>query len=576
MSEVAESQVAGGELGGGARHAQAAGDRPWSAVGVVIVVTTALALALRVYYQSTRAGFLLGVTEYDDGPYFGSALRLAAGVLPYRDFVIVQPPGITLLLTPVALVARVTGTATGMEMARILTTAASGAGVVLAGLLVRRYGTLAVLITCGAMAVHPESIAAAHTVLVEPWLVLFCLIGALALFQGDHFARGRRLVWAGVAFGFAGAVEAWAIVPVIVAILLLLPGPPNVAGQQRPGRAARLRGALGRAGPFAAGVAAGFLVPVLPFAALAPRQFYDSVIVAQIQRVSPARAPVWGRLANILGILSPTPGQETTVLVIAIVTGVLIAGAVLAAWRVTREPPPLLERFVVLTSALVVVMFCLADQFYYHFIAFLVPFLAASIALPISRLLAAPKAGQAPGGGPRARPAGARMVLWWVAAGLSAAAIVFVTVTQFQAESVRTFTIGPAPRAIEYLIPPGACVLTDQASMTIVANRFYSDVPGCPQMVDGLATDLALSGGEKPSEGAGYVPAVAAVWRQAFAHAQIVLLSHNNTGRIAWTAALRAYFAANFVELHSPWKQTTLYKRKGFDLRKTRPGARRR
>jgi hypothetical protein len=89
-------------------------------------------------------------------------------------------------------------------------------------------------------------------------------------------------------------------------------------------------------------------------------------------------------------------------------------------------------------------------------------------------------------------------------------------------------------------------------------------------MVDGLATDLALSGGEKPSDGAGNVPAVAAVWRQAFAHAQIVLLSHNNTGRIAWTPALRAYFAANFVEVHSPWKQTTLYKRKGFDLRKTR------
>jgi alpha-1,2-mannosyltransferase len=570
VSGIAKSQVAGGALGG-ARHARSAGKRPFTAVGVVIVVTTALALALRVYYQSTRAGFLLGVTEYDDGPYFGSALRLAAGVLPYRDFVIVQPPGITLLLTPVALVAREIGTAHGMELARILTTAASGAGVVLAGLLVRRYGTLAVLITCGAMAVHPESIAAAHTVLVEPWLVLFCLIGALALFDGDGFARGRRLVWAGVAFGFGGAVEVWAIVPVVVAILLLLPR-PAVPGEEPPGLVARLRGAPGRAGPFAAGVAAGFAVPVLPFVILAPRQFYDSVVVAQILRVTPARTAVWGRLADMLGIVNPTAGQETVVLVIAIVVAVAITAAAAAAWLVSHRPPPLLERFVVLTSALVIIMFCLADQFYYHFIAFLVPFLAASIALPVSRLLTAAR----PASDPPARPAQARRVMWWFTAGLSAVAIVFVAVTQFQAESVRAYVIGPAPRAIEYIIPPGACVLTDQVSMTILANRFYSDVPGCPQMVDGLATALALSNGKKPQDGAGYVPAVAAVWRQAFARAQIVLLSHNNTGRIAWTPALKAYFAANFIELKSPWKQVTLYKRKGYDLHKARAAAKHR
>jgi alpha-1,2-mannosyltransferase len=541
VSEVVESQVAGGGPGAG-RHARAPARRPRAAVIAVIAVTTALALALRIYYQSTRAGFLAGVTEYDDGPYFGSALRLAAGVLPYRDFFMVQPPGITLLMTPVALVARVTGTGIGMELARVLTTAASGAGVVLAGLLVRRYGTLAVLVTCGIMAVHPESIAAAHTVLVEPWLVLFCLIGALALFEGDGLARGWRLAWAGVAFGFGGAVEAWAIVPVVVAVLLFLPK-------------------VKRAWPFAAGVAAGFGVPVLPFAALAPRQFYDSVIVAQLQRVTPARTPVWGRLANILGIVNPTPGQETTVFVISVLAAVLVVAAVVAAWLVSHRPPPPLERFVVLTTALVVVMFCLADQFYYHFVAFLVPFAAMSIAVPLSRLLAIVPSG----GRPRAR----RLVRSLTAV-LAGVAVVFVAVTQFRAESVHANVIGPAPRLVERVIPPGACVLTDQASMTILANRFYSDVPGCPQMVDGLATDLALSHGRKPSSGAGKVPAVAAVWRQAFARAQFVLLSPNNAGRIAWTPALRAYFNANFVPVNSYWKRVALYKRKGLKLHRGR------
>ena len=75
------------------------------------------------------------------------------------------------------------------------------------------------------------------------------------------------------------------------------------------------------------------------------------------------------------------------------------------------------------------------------------------------------------------------------------------------------------------------------------------------------------------SDGAGYVPAVAAVWREAFSHAQLVLLSHNDAGRIAWTPALKAYFAANFVQLHSPWHHVTLYKRKGFDLQRARAAA---
>ena len=65
---------------------------------LIIIGMTLLALAVRLYYF-TRPGYLLGVTEYDDGSYFGSAVRLVHGSMPYRDFVLVQPPGITLLMT---------------------------------------------------------------------------------------------------------------------------------------------------------------------------------------------------------------------------------------------------------------------------------------------------------------------------------------------------------------------------------------------------------------------------------------------------------------------------------------------
>ena len=115
---------------------------------VIIAVAALLALALRLY-QLSRPVFLLSVNEYDDGPYFGSAVRLVNGDLPYRDFLIVQPPGITLLMVPVALVSKATGTAWGMAIGRILTALAGAVAVALAGLLVRHRGALATVIVCG-------------------------------------------------------------------------------------------------------------------------------------------------------------------------------------------------------------------------------------------------------------------------------------------------------------------------------------------------------------------------------------------------------------------------------------------
>jgi alpha-1,2-mannosyltransferase len=142
--------------------------------GWVIVATTALALGLRLW-QLRSPGHLLGVTEYDDGVYLGAALRLVHGVLPYRDFVLVQPPGLILIMTPVAALAKWTGAAGAMATGRILTACAGAAAVPLAGRLVRHRGLLAVLITCGLLAVYPDAIAASVTVLQEPWLVLCCL-----------------------------------------------------------------------------------------------------------------------------------------------------------------------------------------------------------------------------------------------------------------------------------------------------------------------------------------------------------------------------------------------------------------
>lgn len=513
-----------------------------STTGLVMAGAVVVALALRAY-QLSRPGYLLGVTEYDDGPYFGSAVRLLQGSVPYHDFVMVQPPGITLLMTPAALLAKLTGTAVGMATGRILTSLAGVAAVVLGGLLVRHRGVLATMITCGVLAVYPASVEASHTVLVEPWLVLFCLIGLVALFNGDWpTASRRRLAWGGAAFGFAGAVEAWAIVPALV-MLIILGWPGGSRGR--------------RAGIYAAGVAAGFLIPVIRFAAASPQGFYASLVTAQIgPRAQPQRVRFWVRLSDMTGITGAHLTSPAAITVIALA----IAGAVtiltIAAWQLTPRYQAALDVFALVTTAAVVIMFLWPDQFHFHFPVFLAPFLAVTIGLSAGRLSAAFET---------ARP-DMTFLTRWVVPGVTAAALIGFAALDASMEAqlggYGSMSAAAAAR-MQRIVPAGACVFSDQASFLIVGNRLTSSVPGCSRMIDGLGTDLALSGGLKPSTGAGEVPAVAAIWRDGFTHAQYLWLTTRSGRRIPWTPSLRAYVRDHFVQVLRDARGDKLYARRG-------------
>jgi hypothetical protein len=311
----------------------------------------------------------------------------------------------------------------------------------------------------------------------------------------------------------------------------------------RPG--ARLR----RAGVFTAGAAAGFALPVLPFAAAAPVRFYQSLVVAQVgPRAGVTRVPVFARLAEMAGLTyahRPAPGiVELTAAALVLLT---VGGLAAAALAARRAPTPL-EWFAAATTALVVAMFLWPSQFHYHFCAFLAPFLGLAIALPAGALAGQP-------GRPWPR---------WAAASLMAALIAVFAVIGFRAESKLKPDVTPATiAAAGRLIPPGSCVVTDEVSLTLLADRFTSAAPGCSQVVDGLGTDLALSGGLKPATGAGRVPAVAAVWRQAFDRAQFIWLSRLSRRRIAWSPALRAYFASHFTRVLTDRRGDALYRRAG-------------
>jgi alpha-1,2-mannosyltransferase len=511
----------------------------------VIIAAAVIALGLRLY-QLSRPGYLLGVTEYDDGPDFGSAIRLVHGHLPYRDFIIVQPPGITLLMSPVALLTKGLSAAWGMAAGRILTAVAGAASAALAGLLVRHRGLLATVVACGILAVYPSSIQSAHTVLLEPWLVLFCLAGAVAVFDGDRLTgSGRRLAWGGAAFGFAGAVKMWAVIPIAVILVLT---------------ARRAR----RAACYLGGVAAGFVIPVLPFFIAAPRTFYNSVILAQLIRVDKVRTPLAFRLHALTG-LTEVPGLGTVSLVIisAAIAAAVAACSVLAS-RITRQPPPPLECFALATGVLVVAAFLWPSDFYYHYASFLAPFFALAIALPVSRLMTArSSAGRRPDAGRAARPAvavaGIAIIVAAVQFGLEAASLAPL--------SPRTPGLSQADvAAAQRAIPPGACVLADQVSYTIAAGRFISRVPGCSLMVDSVGTDYSLSRGRNAATGAAKSAAVRAAWLAAFRPAQYVWLSGLAAKRVPWKAPqVASYFYRNFVPV--PGGPAGLYVRRGLRSR---------
>jgi hypothetical protein len=487
----------------------------------VIAVCTVLALSLRLF-QLSRPGYLLGITEYDDGALFGNAVRLVNGAIPYRDFAVVQPPGIIVLMAPVALLAKVTGTAWGLGIARLLTVAADTACVALLGLLVRHRGALAAGVACGVYAVYPDALVASHTLLLEPWLNLFCLIGALLVFDGDRLAGNRRLAWGGVAFGFAVAIKLWAVIPLVIVGLLLARWPRRVAA-------------------LAVGAAAGLIVPVLPFLAAAPRRLLSDTITSQATKtdrfgVLPRLTLLgrWQRMKDLTGlaIFHAFPARGGAFVLLTIVVAVL-ATYMMACVIVGRLPAPL-DWYALLGALAVIILFLWPQLYYPHYGAFEGPFLALALALPVGLL----------------RPAESSIHLGAALAVGMTAAVLVAAVSLWQVGRMTRVKSPIAPSVIataDQLIPPGSCVVTNNPSYTIAGNRFVSNVPGCPSVVDSFGTLMAMTGGQDLGARPRVIRSAAGAWQTWFAHADYVWLDPTGgAGQIPWTYALNSYLAGHF------------------------------
>jgi hypothetical protein len=496
--------------------------------GVVIAVAVLLGLGLRVF-QLTRPGYLTGFTQYDDGVYIGNALRLVGGVIPYRDFAMVQPPGSMLLMVPAALGGKAFGSVWALAAARVLTVGADTANVVLAGLLVRHRGPLAAGVASSGYAVYPAALNASQSLFLEPWLNLFCLLGAVLLFDGDRITgfgpdrRGRGALWAGVCFGFAVAVKIWAAFPALIAWMLCLTA--------RRGRRS-----------FLGGFVAGLAVPCLPFEVLAPGGFGQTVFVSELVQATHGRVGANPRVADITGIVGLSNVGVDPHIWQGYTAAAVMLLLVVTAWLRARRAGPRatgLDWFALTATIVVTGMLFSPSEWYMHYAAFAGPFLLVLIGLSAGRLFS-PRTPE-PGTKPR------RIRLIPVVAAFTVLAIAAMGAAD--GYTITRLSPGRNLQGAAALIPPGSCVLTDTAAATVVIDRFSARSPGCPAVVDTVGTLIATTRGQDFVAGPGVLRADTQVWRQAFQQAQYVWLIGNNgfTGaRIAWTPALLGYFLTHF------------------------------
>ncbi|HET9873393.1 MAG TPA: glycosyltransferase 87 family protein [Propionibacteriaceae bacterium] len=417
-----------------------------AATVVVLVGVAALAFAARIH-QTWRVG-LTGLGNYDDGVDYASAVGLAHGLLPYRDFLFLHPPGITVLLLPFAALGRVVGDRDALAGARaaFVLLGALNAGLVVATL--RRHGPVAAAVGGTAYALFPPAVYVEQTTMLEGPQAT-CLLLALLL-----LSRQRRTAWssvplllAGAALGVACGIKIWGVVPAAVLIGWALVSL---------GLRADLR--------VAAGVTAGATAVCLPFFLAAPGSMWREVVVDQLQR---GETPVLlrSRLTEILGASGFATGSDAGVLVLA---AVLVGLAVVLACRDRTG------RLAVVTLGATIVLLCLTPSWFRHYAALAGPALATALGAGTATALRS------------MRRTSARAVV---------AAVLLAGLAAYAGPTFRSHFGAAYPGVALHaaLVDTRGCVTADDPATLILSDTLGRNLDrGCPLVIDlgGYSYDL--------------------------------------------------------------------------------------
>lgn len=380
---------------------------------------------------------------YDDGVYYAAADSLTFGRLPYQDFVLLHPPGITLVLFPFALLGRLTADPIGMSVGRVAFMAVGALNAVLVARLAARWGLAAGVLAGAVYACSFPAIYNERTTLLEPLGGTALLVALLLLLRRDGPVTPRSEVLAGVALGLGPCLKIWYVAPwgVIVLWLLLM---------RRYGGAART----------VLGGAAAVAVIWLPFLVLTGKSMINMVILDQLSRTQTATP--WGpRIQSILGV-SVVPHRYPVLLVLAgtAVALFLLFGAVLC-WRQRGA------RVVVGLLVTHVLLLLEIPVYFQHYAVLSAAPAALTAGIGVGPLLAARQ-------GVRPR---------W-ATGLAAVVVLVILVSGVRAALLPKGQRFPGAQ-LAVATPAAGCVVADDDSALIAMDRLSRDLRrGCRVEVD--------------------------------------------------------------------------------------------
>ena len=320
---------------------------PWLTWRIpLIVAVVALVVRLSVVL---RGGGLFGYYGYDDGVYYAAAASFTFGRLPYRDFVLLHPPGIMLALSPFAALGRLISDRDAMAVARVAFLLIGVLNTALTARLAGRLGRTAAVVAGGFAAVWVHAVYIDRVPLLETLGNLLLLVALLLLWQRRRLSAGSAELLAGVALGLGVCVKAWGVVPLgILGLTLLIT------------RGWRAAVRLGAAAAVTGVVVCG------PFLLAAPRAMVRMVVLDQTGRPEVGPSTV-ARPPLLLGVTTYLGKQNVPLVVaVAVVAWLVVLGFTALA---LREPRARLWVGLLVAHLLVLMA---APVYFAHYSAFLV------------------------------------------------------------------------------------------------------------------------------------------------------------------------------------------------------------
>ena len=206
----------------GASNQLAVGSTPTKTIGrrscraprdtVIFVLIGVVAFGVRLVPVLSGTG-LYALASYDGSVYYTAAAGLAHGLLPYRDFLLLHPPGIAIALLPFALIGQHVGDEQGLAVARVAWMVLGAFNAVLVARILRPVGLAAMLVGGLFYATFVPALRIERVTSLEA-VAATCILGAMLLasrWQRGVPTRAPSALLAGALLGLSAGVKIWGV-----------------------------------------------------------------------------------------------------------------------------------------------------------------------------------------------------------------------------------------------------------------------------------------------------------------------------------------------------------------------------